>query len=156
VMRAQQHAAVWPRLTTALETETDSTLLTLTVRNAGVGPAQLVWAQATFDGAPVDSWTALLRRAVAAVGASEARGGAEYHTLTNTVLTPGEQTVALRLTGAPASVVYRVAGRVGLRLCYCSVFDRCWRLDAPNVAAAVSFERPAPVAACDRPAAPLL
>ncbi len=162
VMRAQQHAAVWPRLTTALSATgvagapADSATVTFEVRNAGVGPAQLAWAQVTFDGAPVDGWPALVDRAAAAAAEGSGRGTAYYASLTGSVLVPGERSAALRLTGAPARLVFGAATRVGLRACYCSVFDRCWQLDNPSVGARVPRERVVPVPACPRPATPVL
>ena len=158
VMQAQQHAAVWPRLTTALDVDLDSAALTLAVRNAGVGPAQVAWAQVTFDGAPVADWPALIGRAEGVAGAAGARGAGvhNYYSLTGSVLIAGERQMALRLTGPPARSVFGAATRVGVRVCYCSVFDRCWRLENPSVGARVPRERVAPVAACVRPATPIL
>ena len=159
VMRAQQHAAVWPRLTTALNVDVDSTTtLTLGVRNSGVGPAQLVWAQVTLDGVPVDDWPALVAQAARATGAARVppSGTYNYSSLTGWVLVPAERLVALDLAGEPARLVYGAAGRVGLRVCYCSVFDRCWQLENPSVGARVPRDRVVPVPACPRPATPVV
>jgi hypothetical protein len=157
VMRAQQHAAVWPRLTTGLDA--DSASLTLSVRNAGVGPAQVVWAQLTLDGRPLDGWPALLDRAPAAApGGPRERlsGTARYVSVTGDVLVPGERKVALALTGPVARAVFAATARVGLRACYCSVFDRCWRLDSPGLGVRLGSERATPVRTCERPAGPIL
>ena len=160
VMRVQQHAAVWPRLTTSLDADLgpDSAALTLSVRNAGVGPAQVAWAQVTFDGAPVADWPGLIARAGDAAGATRDRGAGvqNYYSLTGSVLIAGERQMALRLTGPPARSMFAAATRVGIRVCYCSVFDRCWRLDNPSVAARVPQERVAPMRGCPRPAAPVV
>ena len=165
-MTGQQHAAVWPRLISALTVDVrpeslmvdkmspDS--LTLTVRNAGVGPAQVEWAQVTVDGTPIDGWPALVRLAAAGARLDSAHAAVEYNSLTGGVLVPGERYVALRLAGAPARVVYAAAARVGLRVCYCSVFDRCWRLDEPAINAPVATSRPTPVPACPRPNTPVV
>jgi hypothetical protein len=156
VMRAQQHAAVWPRLTTALDANPDSATFALAVRNAGVGPAQVAWAQVTFDGVPLDGWPALIERAAAGAPGGSGRGTGAFNSLTGSVLVPAERLTALRLAGDPARFVFGAAERVGLRVCYCSVFDRCWRLDDPSVGARVPRERAAPVSACPRPAGPVL
>lgn len=161
VMRAQQYASVWPRLTTDLSVDlaADSLgrdSLTLTVRNAGVGPAQVAWAQLTFDGALIDDWRALIGRAAPPAGPGTVRASIIYNSLTGDVLIPGERHVALRLAGRPARWVGDAAGRVGLRICYCSVFDRCWRLENPSVGARIPREQVTPVPGCPRPAAPLV
>ncbi|GJG89245.1 hypothetical protein tb265_44260 [Gemmatimonadetes bacterium T265] len=155
VVRAQQYAAVWPRLTIVLEVDFRPDSLSLSVRNAGVGPAQVAWAQVTLDGAPVDDWPALVARAAPA-GAGRVHTFLSYNSLTGGVLVPGEREVALRLAGDPVRRFYGASTRVGLRVCYWSVCDRCWRLESPSVGAHVPRERVTPVPACPRPATPVV
>ena len=155
VMRAQQYAAVWPRLTVDLNVNVAPDSLTLTVRNAGVGPAQLAWAQLTLDGTVIDDWPTLIGRAAPTV-TRHVHASINFSSLTGGVLIPGERDVVFRAVGDPARWVSAAATRVGVRVCYCSVFDRCWRMDNPSVGARVSRERVTPVPACPRPATPVV
>lgn len=156
VMRAQQHASVWPRLTVSLDG--DSAHFTLSVRNAGVGPAQVVWAQASFDGRPVDGWPALLDHALDAApglpAGEEMRADLSMGSVSGNVLVPGEASRVFAVEGRAARPLLAVAARIGLRACYCSVYDRCWRLDEPRVGARVGAARVTPVAGCDPPPDP--
>ena len=45
------------------------------MRDAGIGPAQVAWAQATLDGAPVAGWMAMVTRLVPAGTRGRATGG---------------------------------------------------------------------------------
>lgn len=156
VMRAQQQASVWPRLTADLSVNLSPDSLKLTVRNAGVGPAQLEWAQATLDGKPLGGWTELISRSAPASAPKETRASIIWNSLTGAVLVPGEERVAFRATGEPARWVDDASTRVGLTMCYCSVFDRCWQLSDPNLGAQVPTERVTPVPRCSKPASPVL
>ncbi|HXD48235.1 MAG TPA: hypothetical protein VN600_05655 [Gemmatimonadaceae bacterium] len=156
VMRAQQQASVWPRLTADLSVNLSPDSLKLTVRNAGIGPAQLEWAQATLDSKPLASWTELISRSAPETAPNDTRASIIWNSLTGSVLVPGEERIALRATGQPAKWVYDAATRVGLTMCYCSVFDRCWQLNDRNLGASVPTERVTPVPRCSRPASPVL
>lgn len=156
VMRAQQHASVWPRLTAELTVNLDPDSTKLTVRNAGVGPAQLEWAQVTFDGKPVASWMDLVARSSPATAPNKTRASIIWNSLTGSVLVPGQERVALRAAGPPAQWLYDASKRTGLSMCYCSVFDRCWQLEDRNLGAAVPVEQVTPVARCSTPVSPVL
>jgi len=135
VMRAQQYAAVWPRLTTVVDIYPTS--FRVSVRNAGVGPAQIVWAQGLLDGVPLHGWAALVARAAAvAPDTAHAPPRTSIASLSDDVLIAGERKV--------------------LRICYCSVFDRCWQLENLGLADPSASDRIVPVSRCDRPTTPLI
>lgn len=108
----------------------------------------------------LEDWPALIGRAAEAAGPTGVAGAGagvhNYYTLTGGVLVAGERQVAPQLTGPRARSLYGLATRVGVHVCYCSVFDRCWRLENPSVGARVPHERIAQVPGCPRPTAPVV
>jgi hypothetical protein len=63
--------------------------------------------------------------------------------LTGVVFAAGESRPLLRVSGAAAEPL-RVAvdsGRISMSVCYCSVFDQCWRVDPAQAS-------PEPLAVC--------
>jgi hypothetical protein len=147
VMRAQQHGAVYPVLQADgyVSADLDERLMGVKFRNSGVGPALIEAVEMLEDGGRVSdlisyrdalpdgynlSWTSMVGRAIA----------------------PGEEIDALRISW-PADAISaaeqaRTAtewGKLTMRICYCSVFERCWKVDG------LSENRPAQqVKACKR------
>ena len=155
VMRAQQYAAVWPRLTTVVDIYPTS--FRVSVRNAGVGPAQIVWAQGLLDGVPLHGWAALVARAAAvAPDTAHAPPRTSIASLSDDVLIAGERKVLLGVDGPIARGMTTLTPHVGLRICYCSVFDRCWQLENLGLADPSASDRIVPVSRCDRPTTPLI
>lgn len=131
VMRAQQHGAVYPVLQADGYVSADPHVREIGVRfrNSGVGPALIESVDLLKDGESMDSlisyrdelqqgydlsWTSMVGRAVA----------------------PGETINALRISW-PADEISPVQqaetaakwGGLTMRVCYCSVFKRCWEVD---------------------------
>ncbi len=131
VMRAQQHGSVYPVLQSDGYVATDPRVREIGVRfrNSGVGPALVESVEMLKDGKPLDSlaayrdalpggydlsWTSMVGRAVA----------------------PGETISALRISWpadaiSPEEQAETAAawGALTMRVCYCSVFKRCWQVD---------------------------
>lgn len=126
MMREQQQASVWPRLTTDAAIASSPPSMSLTVRNAGVGPAKVVWGQVLLDGVPVARMDTLF--AVAADTARSIDASTYSASLSNDVLSAGQAKPLLRVEGPLAPLVTRLAPRLALVMCYCSVFDTCWEL----------------------------
>lgn len=139
VMRAQQHAIVWPVLDPefAIQRDAESPTLELVLFNAGVGPALVKSVSIGIDGAHADSWSdveASLFRSPPD-GDMQLRG----EDVEGSVLAPGERIRIARLIwpkseatdAAFASLVTRYtsadAPALFIDACYCSVFRRCWR-----------------------------
>ena len=128
-MRAQQHGEVFPILQVDgfISNEDDQTAIGLRVKNSGVGPALIRSVELDSDGLTVTdlneefaglpptsdiSWTGLKDRALA----------------------PGDEITAVQLRWGPGEIsreamfaTMKRTERWSLSLCYCSVFDRCWR-----------------------------
>lgn len=130
VLRAQQHGAVYPVLQVDgfVSTERSFVEIGLRFRNSGVGPAlieaidverngeklaDLLEPYAELPGAPELSWTSMTGRAIA----------------------PGDEVEALRfswprgqISAEELAAAQTEWGSLKLSTCYCSVFERCWRM----------------------------
>ena len=131
VMRAQQHGSVFPVLQADgyVSSDLEERLMGVKFRNSGVGPALIESVDMLEHGERVGdlisyrdalpdgynlSWTSMVGRAIA----------------------PGEEIDALRISW-PADAISpaehaRTAtewGDLAIRICYCSVFKRCWEVD---------------------------
>lgn len=103
---------------------------TLSVRNGGVGPAEIRTAEVLYNGRAVHNSRELLRLCCN-IDSSEYRFG----DLVDAMLQPGQQLNYLLVTSRPDPQITRglpalykafAAGTIETRVCYCSVFDECW------------------------------
>jgi hypothetical protein len=151
IMREQQRASVWPRIVASV-TNTDT--FTVTVRNHGIGPALVESAVVTFDGKPEPRWGPVVR---GLVGLPEDRfdypRGYVHSTLNGQVLLPGAAISILRVPPGPgADSASARSGRLGMEVCYCSVYHECWRMADPHLGGSEgSTQRVAPVSKCSDP-----
>jgi hypothetical protein len=145
LIRQEQRASVWPRISVAPSVSTGSDTAEIVVQNSGVGPARIRAARIEHEGERKAGWQDLLE--------SVGQGGAtrNFGLLNNKVLSPGDEEIIFtavsdsskRNPGAlPPLAQEMLAGDVDLVLCYCSVYGECWittmqrRLKAmPNIAA---------------------
>ncbi len=139
VMRNQQHASVWPIVTSDFDVAGDNEVLTLILKvsNRGVGPAIIETARITAGGEGVPSLSSMLAAYFGDAAMPEIMdmGGA---TLTDGVLGAGESIDVLAIywpqdaqsEAAFAALAERLySGEVSglvVETCYCSVFNRCF------------------------------
>jgi hypothetical protein len=153
IMREQQRMAVWPRLVASVSSEAG---FTVKVRNHGIGPALIESVVVTVDGRPQRRWGPAVR---ALVGLPE--GGFDYarsythSTVNGQVLLPGASIDALTIApGAGADSAAAHGARLGVRVCYCSVYGECWRVTDEHVGGSEgSTQRVMPAPRCAEPAA---
>jgi hypothetical protein len=116
--------------------------------NEGVGPARVVTAEVLVDRHDVQTLAQLLH---ACCGAGSQTGVASS-TLLGRMIRPGDTVNFIEFPAGHADAVEAAAfdearkkDRIEARLCYCSVFDDCWK---------ISSKDPTPVAAphCSPPA----
>ncbi|MEO1322564.1 MAG: hypothetical protein AAFV59_06115 [Pseudomonadota bacterium] len=146
VMRAQQHGAVFPVLQVDgyVSSRGDTTAVGIEIRNSGVGPALIESAEffvgddstepfhsevmSLPDGFEL-SWTAIVGRALAP--------GDTVNPI-DMVWPEGVLGTEDRQNISEGSQEWR------LEICYCSVFDRCWKTQK------IGRSRAIPVEACER------
>lgn len=102
--------------------------------NRGVGPAQIRSVQVSVDGRPVRSSRELVEaccgKLTQVIGSS---------TLSGRMIQPGQEVRYIEITPTPAGqdqaeAVFNafLRGRVVATVCYCSVFDECWKLSSTD------------------------
>ncbi|MBE7209687.1 MAG: hypothetical protein INR65_01590 [Gluconacetobacter diazotrophicus] len=129
----------------------DNRRSTISVVNAGIGPAKLETLQVFYGGRPEPDVYALLRDCCGLPADPAARtglapNGIQVSTVADSVLRPGETDVFIAVDATPEQHVLGVAfGKaapaITFRACYCSVFDNCWISDLRGL-------KPEPVASC--------
>lgn len=142
VIRQQYSATVWPYLNFITSTSTNKSL-SLSVNNAGIGPALVRTALITRDGKPIvlstnpETSPALLvaiapERAAANADERKAREhGSESLTVSSIVrgdVIPAGQTLQLlRIEGTfLMRHVFADYRHIDLQICYCSLLGNCW------------------------------
>jgi len=138
-------ASSLPHLSQAINTTSRSSGLNhvvFSVVNEGVGPAEIRSASLSVRGTQVRNAAEFLHQY------GIPGGHLTIAALTNVMLRPGQDLTYFDLEADPAiaTKVDRMMDdiqnrRIAVHLCYCSVFDECWTVDAPNV-------RPSRVAQC--------
>lgn len=132
VMRAQQHGAVYPVLQVDGFVSTTSTTASMGMRvgNSGVGPALIHDVTLSADGIVLETLDAYRDRLPEGYDLSWAG-------LAGRALAPGEEIIPIQITWSHEDIthdtLYATAaewGELEMSVCYCSVFDRCWRTHA--------------------------
>lgn len=142
-VRRQTAAAVWPYIQVQMNDfdRGDTAALSLSFTNTGVGPAKVRSLRMEIDGEPVPDWPGLLARLDQP---ADSPYGRDF--ISQRVLAPGESVTVFQTTHPPLVRAMQAAIRrpeTVLSMCYCSIFDECWRADSGPVP-----EDPRPVAAC--------
>lgn len=129
VMRAQQHGAVFPVLQANgfVSVSPDSRKMGLIFENSGVGPALIESVEVRVGDTPVSSLDAHRSRLPEGYQLS-------WSSMVGRAIAPGDEVVAVDVTW-PRDAIDQAqhnqaaADWSGLTftVCYCSVFDRCWK-----------------------------
>lgn len=124
-------ASTWPHVqyVTGNQLDDGTSAVTLSLTNAGVGPARVYSVRLRYDGVVMPNAHALLQ------ACCEKRDGA-FRTVTNDpvgVLLSANETTLLRYDRVdPDDQVFAELNRarwdVEVEVCYCSVLDACWTL----------------------------
>lgn len=151
VMRQQQHASVWPIVESDVSVLRDEQeqFISLTLNNVGVGPAILRDATITFNGEalinfdmlndallPVDLQNELQ---IEASSMSGVLGAGQERTSLRLVWKRNEQqdTAFMAMT---RKFVGQSSVDIDIELCYCSVFEKCWKADDSATSMPVQVE----------------
>jgi hypothetical protein len=121
IMREQQRASVWPRVELLITNSSEA--FSLSMSNAGIGPALVQLAEVSVDGKPQHGWSDVQ----VALGAGP--GGFSQSKIGDRVVTPGQaQEIWSPKNGDAIAAVNGAGARVEVSLCYCSIYDECWRV----------------------------
>lgn len=142
-VRQQTAAAVWPFVQLSIDDYDtgDEAGFTMSLTNAGVGPAKMHGMRLLIDGEPMRDWA----HAVAHIG-GQPTDHVGRNFVSNRVLRPDE-TVAMISTDT-AALARRFQVAIGnpesaIAYCYCSIFDECWLADSSQ-----DLQNPEPREAC--------
>lgn len=144
-VRKQQQASVWPhiRIVDMNYGIPGEERFEIIVSNKGIGPARIRQVSVTISGQEQTSWYEIVRKLP---GGDDAK--ISNYRLADIVLAPNEDITAVSLQAPYASretiFAFRElvqSGDAGMSICYCSVFEDCWNLDA-------YARRPVPVKQC--------
>jgi hypothetical protein len=151
IMREQQHMSVWPRLAPSVS---NAGSFAFRIRNQGIGPAQVETVVLTVDGKPQARWSTVARALIGPREAGFDYGSAySFSTMGGQVLLPGESITALTIPSHPAADSASVrSARMGVDICYCSIYRDCWRVIDPHVGGSgASTQRTEPAKSCEVP-----
>ena len=142
-VRQQTAAAVWPmvQLTISDHLSDHRAEFTLSLTNAGVGPARMQSMRVRVKGTAIRSW----HQSLEVLGEEDInRIGQSF--IGQRVIIPGE-TVHMMTTSDPELVpaYLRALADPGTSIayCYCSIFDTCWLVDSKE-----NLHRPETVDTC--------
>jgi len=127
LQRHHDRAEVWPHL--EIQVFTKQTGAQIDLSNSGIGPALVQSVTVTVDGKPMSSWSEVLR---SLNGADPAPFG-NFSTVGHG-LRPGDR---LSLIDMPIPDMphdfWNSIGRVGVSVCYASVFEQYWIVEAKKM-----------------------
>ena len=129
IAERQAHASVWPYVSVGYDINDEGPRqgFTWTVENNGLGPALIQSVIVTLDGKPQRDWSALC----VALGITNRQFASTSSALAGRVLPPdtGRETTidAIHVISMPEALVFHNARpRLGMDICYCSVYEECW------------------------------
>jgi hypothetical protein len=127
IMREEQRANAWPRVEAFVNTGSD---YVMRLTNKGFGPAMLRGVIVTVDGQPIKDWHGLT---LAVFGDSV---DFTQSKITDTVLAPQDNLEIFKPADGDsiAAKLSDASGRIGIEICYCSVYEDCWWLRRPSFA----------------------
>jgi hypothetical protein len=136
--REQQRASAWPFLAQS-NSYLNGQQYTRQIENQGVGPARVRSFQVLVDGKPAHDWSSVVRALI-----DQPDSALSYYSFgRGSVVPAGATRVLLTLPpGNQARSFWQAAQtRLETVICYCSVYDECWRGDT-------RAKEPVPVRAC--------
>ena len=124
----QREAAVWPYVQAFPNRFSKNPAFSISLTNAGVGPAVVRYFSVRVDDKPVKSW----REFLAAVSEDKLVREADFDEGviqgSGWVLAPNMPVSAFSTTVPEAvdALAPSTWSRIDVKFCYCSVFDQCW------------------------------
>ena len=133
LQRHHDRAEVWPHL--EIQVFTKPTGAEIDLENSGIGPAIVQSATVTVDGKPVSTWNNVLQSLNGADPAPFANFSSIGHGLR-----PGDRLalIDMPLSDRPKDFWNAIA-RVGISVCYASVFEQHWIVEAKKLGEGVAW-----------------
>ncbi len=125
IMREEQRANAWPRVEAFVNT---GQTYVMRLTNKGFGPALIRGLIVTVDGKPIDNWKELTYLILGdTVDFTQAK-------ISDTVLAPQDDIQIFKpvFTDSIPIKLSEAGERVGIEVCYCSIYDDCWWLRRPS------------------------
>ena len=129
-VRQQTSAAVWPfvQVSTTDYDSGETAGFTLSLTNAGVGPAKVRAVRVVIDGEPMRDWAAVVEHLGGTLDDQVGRSS-----VSGRVLSPDEKLDLLSVTDPALARRFQATTanpESSISYCYCSVFDECWVADS--------------------------
>lgn len=125
LIRQQQRGSVWPHIEGGYRYNFDGFRLMFT--NTGIGPAKIEAVEITVDGKAVADWASFLM----ALGIEQENYTVSF--IGKRVIASGSTVEALIIPpGDAADQLYQSFNRVGLKVCYASVYNDRWLISLGN------------------------
>lgn len=124
--RENQLLSVWPRLQVGWVTGEQ---YQIKVENKGLGPALIKSSEITFDGKPVTDWGDILEQL-------KINSSLTTRSIYGSILSADEEAILFSVEEIePSRILETENNRIGLEICYCSVYEDCWKVNraAPAV-----------------------
>ena len=101
------------------------------VKNNGVGPARVVWFEVAVDGVPKKNWLEV--KSALPLPPGEFMFSNPYP---NTILPVGSRASLFGFKGRypHLQILKQNVGRVKMSMCYCSLYEECWRVGTTSTA----------------------
>ena len=125
LMRQEQRANAWPRVEAYVNTGS-AFLMKLT--NKGFGPAMIKAVVVTVDSVPIADWRGVMAALVPndSIELTQSK-------ITDVVISPQSEVQMIAVArGVQSDSVSGQVERVGMRVCFCSIYDDCWWLLRPS------------------------
>lgn len=129
-VRQQTSAAVWPFVQVSVVDfdSAETAGFTLSLINAGVGPAKIRSVRMTLDGEPMRDWAAVVAHLGGVLDDQVSRSS-----VSGRVLSPDERLDMISVTDPDLARQFQAATanpENAISYCYCSIFDECWLADS--------------------------
>jgi hypothetical protein len=132
LMQTQARASVWPYLVSGFNYADFGERLgfELHIQNNGVGPAIVQSTVVKLDGKPVKHWNDVIETLMKGHAGETAH--ASFSGLHGIVVPPSTNretdVPAIRTSDAAlGKALYEATDRLGVDICYCSIYDDCWQ-----------------------------
>ncbi len=142
-VRQQTAATVWPFVQLLIEdydTEANAGF-TMSLSNAGVGPARMRALRLVIDGEPIRDWDHAVTLLDGTITAQVSR-----NFVNDRVISPDETVDLFSTTDPDLARRFQAAvanPNTSVTYCYCSIFDECWLADSQK-----DMQNPEPVDEC--------